>query len=99
MSGKEIKQGDKLNKTGTHKITVKTNDGREIKLGTFNIDVAPTQGEIDYIEILGKPGKDYKVDYIVGEKLLNDFKIRVYYKDKSYIDTNNYKTVPVKGKN
>lgn len=98
LSGKEIKQGDKLNKTGTHKITVKTNDGRKIKLGTFNIDVAPTQGEIDYIEILGKPGKDYKVDYIVGEKLLNDFKIRVYYKDKSYIDTNNYKTVPVKGK-
>jgi len=98
LNGKEIKQGDKLNKTGTHKITVKTNDDREIKLGTFNIDVAPTQGEIDYIEILGKPGKDYKVDYIVGEKLLNDFKIRVYYKDKSYIDTNNYKTVPVKGK-
>lgn len=98
LSGKEIKQGDKLNKTGTHKITVKTNDDRKIKLGTFNIDVAPTQGEIDYIEILGKPGKDYKVDYIVGEKLLNDFKIRVYYKDKSYIDTNNYKTVPVKGK-
>lgn len=98
LSGKEIKQGDKLNETGTHKITVKTNDDRKIKLGTFNIDVAPTQGEIDYIEILGKPGKDYKVDYIVGEKLLNDFKIRVYYKDKSYIDTNNYKTVPVKGK-
>lgn len=98
LSGKEIKQGDKLNETGTHKITVKTNDDRNIKLGTFNIDVASTQGEIDYIEILGKPGKNYKVDYIVGEKLLNDFKIRVYYKDKSYIDTNNYKTVPVKGK-
>lgn len=98
LSGKEIKQGDKLNETGTHIITVKTNDDRNIKLGTFNIDVASTQGEIDYIEILGKPGKDYKVDYIVGEELLNDFKIRVYYKDKSYIDTNNYKTVPVKGK-
>ena len=37
LNGKEIKQGDKLNKTGTHKITVKTNDGRKIKLGTFNI--------------------------------------------------------------